>query len=272
MDKDITLEYQTITLEARNGNDASETFRERLPGFVTSVKDFIGGLLGRNATRPELVNLEAMQKALEGYNYAKASNIKVFVPTGLECTYAEYLEVLEMSQDAADRLKDGLLVPFNEWVNDMLSSPEELGSVRPAKMPRSMTFNSIDDIKEAHASCFDQSNALSERSFGDAFSRIKDVGDVEDATNDLVERLASIDRSDLAAATQTLSGSLSHLTKRIEENDDYSVSPRTTQVLADLIYRTAVEVEHFSVYAHSMEALVNSLKDTNEFVSKALSR
>lgn len=271
MDNQLALEYQIISLEARGGRDSLDLFHERLPKFIANVKDFLSSTLGRLAPRPDLVKLSPMQKALEQVGYSRATSLKVYTPTGLDVTYVEYLDALEQSQDAIDSLEKGLLLPFSKWISLLLSEPKELSSLRPNNIPKGVTFSDIDGIKRRIGECFDNRKGKSEQSFGDVFSRLKDVELTERKTNGIIERLAKVNRRDLASQVEALSSLISKLVRRIEEEEEgYSLSNQTIQQLSNLVYQVAVEVEHYSVYVHSVEALTNALNDTNEFVVKAL--
>lgn len=271
MDKQIALEYQTISLEAKGGRDSLELFHSRLPRFIANVKDFISSALGRSAPRPDLVKMQTMIKAIEAVGYSRAMALKVYVPTGLSVTYPEYVSVLEESQNAVDRLEKSLLVPFSDWISKMLSSPVELSSLRPSNAPKGIEFSDIEGIRKQVGNCFDNRKGRGEKSLGEAFRRVADIELVQNNTNAIIERLAKINRRELASSVEELSSLLARLVRRIESKEEgYEISNQVIKLLSDMVYQVAVEVEHYSVYVHSIEALTNALNDTNVFVTKAL--
>lgn len=270
MDHAIKLERQTISLEALGGRDPLDLFHARLPKFVVNVKNFLKTIIGKGAPAPELVNLSSMHKALEEIGYGRAQRLKTYVPTGMDVTYLEYLEVLEMSQRSAERLQPNVIEPLTNWISEMLTRPEELSSLR-TREPKGLEYNDIEAIQKAQDKATDQRRAKTEQPFGDVFKSVSDVQKVEKKANELSERLARINRKDLSKSVEELTGLISTLTKRIEDKEDgYDISAKNIDALSNMIYRTAVEVEHYSVYAHLMEALVSALSDTNEFITNTL--
>lgn len=239
-------------------------FTDKLRGFFTAAENdenFIGG--------NQVPNARKLHKLASKKNYADTRELSVRVPTGLSCTYLDYLAVLQDAVKLTDNLMDHVLVPFTRYLAVGLSDPDTLASSGSSVHLKEFKPGNVDGVALKLGECFEQGSGHFERKFGAVFERNGDVGEVYNQADELVSRFMKVRRSDVQSKVNELSDLLDKLIQRIEEDEEnYKPSKVTTDQLSKISYTIAQEVEFYGVVGYQLMALTVALQETEDTLKK----
>ena len=272
--KDIERQHRTISLEASTPSQALKAVTDRLPGFVSDVKEFVSDILsGSDQPGPQLTNTRKIKKALRDVNYTSLSPITVYVPDGLSVTYLEYVRVLEQGQDICDGLDENVLEPFNKWISEMLTNPESLRSLRNIDSLKGLDIHDVDTVKRDIAQCFSEESAVVERPYNEVVLSNNEFDTVLSKLNSLVDRQSATNRTALVEKVELITENLDTLIARIDDDPEtYQMSGKNMRTLSELAYVMGREIEFYSIYAYQLRDLVLRVNETVEKLEKAIKR
>lgn len=272
----LTYHAEVVSLAARVGTTGS-LLSDKLPGFVASVQSFFQNLI---KSSPEFQTIDVHQLSMKlsknNIQYTDMAKLSLFVPSGLNVSYLEWLSVLERCAEDTLTLEKRVLDPFLNWVGLLTSDDSRLLNRRVRDGMGEIEFANLDELKKSLDKCFDR-RVKDERSYGSLLSRNKDWDDVVDRTNLLNERTARIRPAVIHEKTEQLADYLETMAKHLSDpdvvekfNTEYAktFNRDIVSTLADLTYKVAQEVEFFSVYVYYLEATTQAVADSVEKIRK----
>lgn len=263
-----------ISMEALTPSQTLSALTDRLPGFVSDVKQFLKDLFSTDQEPAyNFFDTKKIPTEIRKVNYTSLMPLRVYVPAGLKVTYLEYIAAMEQAQAVVDVLVKETLQPFNRWLAIQLGNPSNLAQLRSDRDISGFKLHDIEAVKKAIAVCFDPGSVETETTFGKVFKRAGDWHAAAEQLNDLNNRLIRIDRSVVSDLTDSIAVNLDVLLRRIDENpEEYKLSGNTLNVIAQMSYNMARECEFYSVYYYQLRALFQAFEDSEKKVGEALNR
>lgn len=236
----------------------------------TNISKFIDSLQAYFADTDDLASdigrvphYGKVRRSLEKTSYASMRETKVFIPAGLNVQYKTYLAVLEPSIKINEGLMENLLNPFSRWLADNVNNPEQLKRISHSSTIKDFEPHNLDSALEELGECFDRGGNQNRIPFKDAFSRNGDVKEVLEETERLTSRFIAIPRDQVRRKVDEISDNLDILIERIKEEDpDYEVGEEVEQLMAQMAYTVAREVEFYGTMAYQLTQLTTALQDT----------
>ena len=122
----LTKQHRTIGLEAANLSQVFSAATDRLPALVEDARTFIATTLNPFAPKPALVDSQRLEKELQGVDYLSLADVALFVPAGFKGRWLDYVALLSDSQAVLDQLVNGLLIPYERYLGQLLNHPAQL--------------------------------------------------------------------------------------------------------------------------------------------------
>jgi DNA polymerase/3'-5' exonuclease PolX len=270
MENTISLQAKAMSLEAFNVKASIKAMKELLPNFVKSITDFYSTLVvAENQLTLDLIKADSLEKTLKEVDYAAVRKMLVVGPKGLKGTYLDYLGAVEKAVDHAESLREKVLSPFMSWVTLLLSTPENLMSVRKPPLVSNDRIKLIDTIKEDLTKNIDPNSHQQRHLYGKLVQRNKDWSAVVDKTNELIDRYSRTDRKQIKQMVDDTVEALNRLILRVEEDPEtYEMSGTTVATLAEQSYLLGKELEHYATTGYLLQELHTTVTDTVEELKK----
>lgn len=266
------LDYQknVISLAARV-TPPNILVEEKLPGFVAAVQAFIQNFVD---SKPEFhIFAKGSANALfkdTSHNYVSLSKVTVFVPTGMKCSYLEWLTVLETLSKQALTIEERVLKPFSDWLGAVLSDDERFFSRRPLEGLKTIEFTDIKKIQKDVEKCI-KPRGKDQMPYADAVGRNKEWEEINGRLSVLNEETARVSPENIRKQTDQISEFLDKILanlqneeflQKLEEYGPKMFSRNLVSALSDYSYDVAKEIEFYSIYVYHLEVTTQAVQDT----------
>lgn len=234
-----------------------------MPQFVTNLRDVFTHREDLSADLGKVPHFRTVRRKVEKVSYASLRETRIFVPAGLTVSYPTYLKVLDPAIEITEGLMPNILAPFSRWLAEALNNPEKFQKLSNASSVRDFKPHDVDSALEALGECFEKGNNATRVMFKDAFARNADVKEVFESAEQLTSRFIAIDRKVVLAKVDEISDNLERLITRVNEEDpDYQIAPKVMELLSQMSYTLAQEVEFYGAVAYQLTQLTTALNDT----------
>lgn len=238
-------------------------FTKNLPKFVSNLRTVFERRDDLTTDLGKVPSYRLVRSKVEKTSYASLRETKVYVPAGLTVNYLTYMKVLDPAIEINELLLKDILNPFSRWLAEALTDPEKLKRVSAASSVRDFAPHDVDGSLEALGECFEKGSNANHIPFKQVFARNTDVKEAFEKAENQTSRFIAIDRKVILRKVDEISDNLEVLIQRIEEEDpDYQIAPRVMDLLSQMSYTLAQEVEFYGSMAFQLTQLTTSLNDT----------
>lgn len=262
--KDLENLHTIVSLEART--DTGGVFDKFTSNLITLLDK-----LGLYRDNLEDVNVVAFRSSqgpkLKVTDYMALHGRTVYRPISMAdgVSLHEYAKAIA---DAADIEKDvvkRIIRPFIAWIGDMLTNPHMLEKLSHP----SFDFGDYEKAKKLLDKVFDPALTQPTDTFGNLYSNMKDwkaVAKFADETSELLRTKNNM--KDLMGAVQESQELAKKLAERIEEDPvTYNVSKASRNLLAEISWMVAKELELYATIVSMNNGLISALENTAERIN-----
>ncbi len=270
MDKSLTLAAEMIGLESMTPSQLTHALPARLPKFMNDVKHFLTTQFStvRSSFMGTIFAKGETERLIGSSNYYALSQLEIFIPTGLSKDYIGFVKCLEANQKVADTLMSEVLKPTTLWLGKVLSSPEELMSVRDN---HGIQFRKLDELKRATASHFDKVSNRDKCFFGNVFRSNREFLESVDGVNAVTTRLSHLDNKSLQAEVDLIVEMMDKLMIRMQQDPKtYQMSGVTAKAMAQTALHLAEHVEFYAAHAAMVQNTNGTLQLTMDKLKRVL--
>lgn len=275
--EEITMESlernaRVISMESGLVSQTLKATPSRLPAFVEDVKQFLKRHLNPFSVSVKQVDGRRLEALLRTNDYLKVSNLGVFIPTGFQGKWLDYVKLLSTSQQSINVLNNELLIPFEQFLSTVLTSSDRLKNLSVPQALMRYKEADTEALGREFAKFFGNSGNT-EATFGDVVERNADLAEVTRGLNETNVQFAHIDRKILLKRVENITEMLDLLMNNIKQYpDEYQISGPTVQTLSALTLAMARQVEYYTVHGYFLEAFTTAVADSYKRLEKALSR
>lgn len=244
-----------------------EFLKNNAQGFIASLKDVFSHRDDVTTDIGRVPHYRVVRKELERTSYASLRETKVYVPTGLSVGYKTYLAVLEPCVKVNQGLLPRVLSPFSRWLGELINDPTKLEKLSNTSSIRDFEPHNLDTHLSELGECFEKGKNVNKVPFKQAFSRNADVKEVLAKAEDLTGQFIGIDRKAVIKKVDEIADNLEVLIGYLED-DDTKVGSEVEQLLSQVAYTVAREVEFYGVMAYHLTQLTTALKDTTDAIGR----
>lgn len=272
--KSLDIAAQVIGMEALNSSQILQALPARLPAFVSDVKLFVSNMLHANDVKVlGAIESRRLEKELPKQNYVILSEVTVFVPPSVNVDWMTYLDAVNQSQAIVELLKEETLAPTLRWLSLLLSAPESLASLRSSLQVSGIKFHDLEKVKKQLQKCYSSNGADSEVPYGKAFKRNGDFLVCIKRVNELNDRLANINRSEIIDMVNEITAAMDKLLIRMKQNpEQYKVSGITMNDLSRIAFNLGHEIEFFSAHVFMVQSATQAMTDSKNKIEEIITR
>lgn len=272
--------HHVVSMAAQVGTTGA-LLTDSMPSFVASVQSFFQNMV-KSSPELSVIGEKLFARKLKDRNiqYTDMAKVTLYVPSGLNVSYLEWLKVLEDCADETLSIEARVLDPFLSWVGLLVSDDSRFTSRRVRDGLTEIEFAELDQLKRSIDKCFSR-RVKDERPYGDLLDRNRDWDTVIERSNLLTERTARVRPREIHKKTLQVSEYLDTLSNHLADpdtverfNNEYGklFNRGIVETLADMTYRVAQEIEFFSVYVYYLETTSQAVEDSMEKMRKIAKR
>lgn len=252
-----------ISLEANNDTFSFAAISEKLPVFMSDIKDFFSNTL-------DLANIKAFTGVgsntvavrLKEIPYAKLMDATVYVSPGQSEAYVVVADRLMACQHIASVLISETIDPFNKWVVKQLSDPNKMVSFTAANIPHFKLHNALATGKHL-ADCFKGHSNITEVKFGSVFANNQDYTEAANRLANVQLHHAKLPVSEVRNAVEGLIKNLELLVERMgSDPETYKPSGPVVKALSNAVMAIAEECSFYASYSHTLMSVIKAFNDT----------
>lgn len=238
------------------GNDRS---------LFKSAKDQIGIMF---KVKPGHIPVSPIGADIANYlgnnNYMALGAVTVYAPRGLAVSYSKYIETLDEAVTVSNRVYAEIIGPVTAFFSVYVNNPAMLRGVSPRKVSSELLYQSIDPYGKRIGECFN-ANKTDTIKFSQAYSRNADVAAINLS-------MAALEVKANVPGVRKMEEGVLALVNVIEQfhrmcNTDVDFPEVQAAVIKDfseIIRRTALWVEFYSVVQHQVMTMSAALTDTTK--------
>lgn len=268
MDKSLTIAAEMIGLESMTPSQLVLALPARLPKFMQDVKHYLTSQFStvKSSFLGATFAMGETERLIGTSNYYALSQLEIFIPMGLTKDYVGFVACLEANQKVADTLMADVLKPTSFWLGKVLSSPQELLSVRDN---HGIQFRKLDELKRHTAAHFNKVSNQDKCLFGKVFRSNREFLESVTGVNNVTARLAHLDNKSLQAEVDLIVEMMDKLMIRMQQDPNtYQMSGVTAKAMAQIALHLAERVEFYAAHA----ALVQNTNGTLQLTMDKLKR
>lgn len=242
---------------------------KNIPKFMMNLKLGLTNMSNIVRNIGQVPNYKKFNNAIKTTIYADLMNVSIHIPSGLVVKYTDYLDVLEKCVTVNENTIGNTLQPLALWLGENLSDPEKLNKTRSGISINGFVVTDLAPLKEELNRCFKIGSSTVKGPFKEYFSNFSEVETVYSRSDELVNRVISINLKTIKDKVNEISDKVNTLTNRIiSESDLYQISESNQKTLSTLLYSVAEEVSFIGVICYQVSVLTNALERTKNVISK----
>lgn len=262
----ILTESTELTMEGLSFNKVD--FNVKVPKFLKGVVTLLEGYLSKDTTELTHFNVSTNYREMKDGSYMAKRNHKVIQPKGLDVTYLEYIRSLSEIQKLVDVLVIETLKPFEMFLGQLLTIPDEARSHIESSTLDSIKLHNVEKARLELATNFSK-NQAEKRPYGSLVGRTADWPIILEEYNTLNARVTSVSISEVQEYIETILSHVSKLITHMESDPEtYRVSGVTASTLGKFVHHVASEVELMSVQNYNVKTLEESIIDAMVIAKK----
>ncbi len=269
----IHLASRTISLEAMTTEQVLTASVERLPEFITDVKNFLGDLFTFDGTGLTTVGANRdLIKTVSSFQYKDLEEVNVICPPGLKVDFLTYHDTLaQFAFGQMEQLVPQVLKPFNTWLAIVLTNPALLQNFRSDNSIKDLHLYDAEALIKRIDDCFDKKDSEVVVPFTKAYRNTTEFATVNGKIDDLLKQVIQVDQNEVGVIVKEISSRLELLMERMgQPGNDYRASGTTVKSISEIAYIIARECEMFSVFRYQVQAFATSIKDGNIALAEVL--
>lgn len=262
----LRIQRDMVAMEAFLSTDLFGFMRDIVPSLVNEFHNFTA----RFAPDAPAIPLTSAQadfvKEINKHSYLDLVPLTAFVPEGLETTYLEYSDRLDVAVDHADRILTEVLGPYTVFLSQLISNKEQKLSTLSMESFYKKLEEGRKNANLALGGCFGKGSTRTEVKYGDVIRRNNDWPTVFHNVEHLSKEMNRVDRKLLTKKVTECDHLLSIIIEKIKREEFVDVSPQVVQNIADGAYQIAAELEFFSVTYYKTLAFVEAINRSMQHV------
>lgn len=255
---------------------STEGFGSAMRAFFPGIFSQLGKVFEESTPSADAVQFPRDQrdflKLIEERNYARLSQLPVFIPEGMTATYAETSKALLEAAMHTKTALPTLLSHYGQYIAVLVNTPSMWKSTKDDNTYYNTLKKEREVVSKAMDACYDNAKHETNAKYEDVIARNPDWMDVLNQTRALTDALNSIDRKQLDKSIANIMELVEVIRKRAQTQDILSddVSRQTLTALSEGIYQIAVELEFFSVVYYRSQAFSKAVSDSMSQLTESL--
>lgn len=271
MELNLSTELNIISMEAAGGLASLYHAVDRMPGFLSSIRQSLVTSTTDENGEPIPANYSKLARRIAGSKYMDFVNMTIYVPPGMKGTYLEYLDSLEAAEKTVLAIPKTVVEPFIRWVASLTSNPEQLASQRGMQAVKDMAIVDQTKLREQIMHNIDGANKATDRRYGEVVKRNADWGQIENKLEALNHNLIGAGRKKIAQQVADAVDMVENLIERIKEDpEEYPVGEAAVTLLAKTCFNVAKVLELYAVYCYQLRLLTVAIEDSQTYLGKVL--
>lgn len=261
----ISLEQQAsvLSMEAFNLRASLTALTKVFPQYARGIGDTITSYLANDQPLIPLVQVSKKTGLAQGVDYMSHRKTPIYGPAGLKSSYLDYLHAVEASVSLAKEVYVSQLVPFNQWIGNLLGDPESLSSISVKQDVLKYDEADIEKCKKLLEKCINRASSQTKHEYGKLVRQNAEWDEILAKTNLLVVAYQTVNRTAMLNEVDALNEQLLKLASRIqEEPETYKASGVTISELAKRCLVVARYVEFYSITGYLMTELSSTVQES----------
>lgn len=254
---------------------------EKFPNFVSAVTGFFQNLVKTPPEFQVFSNLPSENVFKDTQvTYTDLGKLKVFIPPGMNGTYLEWLKDLNTMARSVSTIEQRVIDPLTSWLSVLTADNDRFLSRRVRADLGDVQFSDLESLKKTLEKRFTP-RGRDTASYKDVVRRNKDWDDITERLNEVNELLSRTATRKIHEKVEELSGVLNMLLEALQdpefraelnEKHEKLFNRDIVKEVSDLVYKTAQEVEFYSIVVYYLEATNAAYQDSLEKVETTLKR
>jgi hypothetical protein len=181
---DLLELYETVSEEAFQVGDLNNWLQRKASVISSAVRDQFRALTTWNFRKPEMINIQPLQRALGTYQYTDIQELEVYVPVGFQHQLLWYATLLtNFSQPLATGALSDVLFPSQKCFAYYINNLGEANESRELICSPKVTVQDLTKVIEGEAEYFIQGNHRTTAALGDVFENLSSITTTADMLN-----------------------------------------------------------------------------------------
>jgi hypothetical protein len=181
---DLLELYETISQEAFTVGDLNSWLQRKASVISAAVRDQFRVLTTWNFRKPEIINIQPLQRSLSTYQYTDIAELEIYVPVGFQHQLLWYATLLtNFSQPLATGALADVLFPSQKCFAYYINNLSEANESRELICTPKVTVQDLTKVIEGEAEYFIQGNHRTTAALGDVFENKQAILTTADLLN-----------------------------------------------------------------------------------------
>lgn len=259
-----------IAMEAGFLSNFTNTIRDVVPSMMASIGSALKSVSFLNNEKQDTNGRSSFIALLDTKNFVKNSDINLIVPEGFSGQLTEYSELLKECSEHASNVLSGILIPYNTFLSQLLSSK----SIHVSSVGKLSYLQKIDsnreDLSKKLGNFFVKGSTQVKQPMGKVLSRNKDWEVLLDSQNKTLSAINTASRKAVETAVDECVELIESIKVAAAAGELDGLSSSMIKQLSETTLCVANEVAFYSITLYRVNDLDKCISVSIESVKKEL--
>jgi hypothetical protein len=261
-----------IAMEASFLSNLSTTVREAIPSMMASINGALSSIKFFSNDKTAVNGSTVFLNLLEKSNFVEISDVKIFTPEGLVGNLPAYTDVLKSCSEHASKVVTDVLVPYNTFLAQLLSS----NSARLSSFGQLNYMLKKDEqrekLNELIGSFIVPGSTQVKQPVGKAFNRNSEWRDMLANQSESTQAINSVGIKSVMSAMDECVQLIDAIRTASSSGELDSLSGPMLRQLSTTTLTAANEVTFYSITAYRVNVLTKAINDSIDVLTKELKK
>lgn len=264
-----------IAMEAGFLSNFATTIREAIPSMLTSISDALSSLsFSDQISRQKTIsnNRTAFLNAIKKSNFVELSDTKIFVPEGFQGHLPSYVEVLKLCANHAGKVVADVLMPYNLFLSQLLSSDDARLSSFGKLGYLSNTDVKREEFTKLTSNYFVKGSTQVKQPYGKTFNRNSEWEDMFISQNETVKAIEQVNRKTVQNSVDDCVQLIEAIKQATNDGEMNNLSGPMVKQLSSATLSVANEVAFYSITVYRVNGMEKVIDETIDILTKELKK
>jgi hypothetical protein len=261
-----------IAMEAGFLSNLSTTVREAIPSMMASINGALSSMKFFSNEKNSINGSSLFLNLLEKSNFVEISDLKVYTPEGFVGNLPAYADVLKSCSVHASEVINDVLVPYNTFLSQLLSS----NSARLSSFGQLNYMLKKDEqrekLNELVGSFIVPGSTQVKQSIGKAFNRNSEWRDMLISQNESTQAINKVDVKTVLSTVDECVQLIDTIRTASNAGELDGLSGPMLKQLSNTTLTAANEVTFYSITSYRVSVLSKAINDSIEALTKELKK